>query len=367
MGAIDSPIDYRDIPFDVVAGSSELPSRYFEDVSRLTVWHQKKNGSCVGHAGAKYAQNLNTIETKKVSPFSARFLYALAKARDGFAGEGTFPRLVAKIVKDVGVSTEATVPNQSELDHETYVYNRIESKIPPLSFPEAKPHRIGGYAFVAKDKNSYKRAIIEGRGVLLTVQLGKEWYTATNGKRSWAAKDILPVRPPVEVISGHAIFLYGYEDIANNDTLFYFRNSWSDSWGNKGDGTFKWSEYSPYLKEAITFVDIPNDIAAQVDALPNAQTFKHTFAKDIDAGAKSDEVTALQTALMIDGVFDKQLYASLLESKELGYFKKGGVTQKAVLDYQIKYKVAPMSDLLSLNGKRVGPATRAKLNAQFAN
>lgn len=369
-GANDSPIDYRDIPFDVVAGAGELPSKYFEDISKLTVWHQKKNGSCVGHAAAKYAQNLNTLETKIVSAFSPRFVYALAKARDAFAGEGTYPRLAAKIIKDVGVATEATVPNKSELDHEAYVYQRVERNIPPLSFPEARPHRIGGYAFVSNDVESIKRAIIQGRGVLLTVQLGNEWFTSVKGKRSWAAKDILPLRPPAEVISGHAIWLYGYEDVVENGktrTKFYILNSWSEAWGDKGIGWFYYDQYRPHIKEMITFVDIPNDIAAQVDALPNAETFKHTFAKDIDAGARSEEVTALQTALMIDGVFDKALYSSLLASKELGFYKKGGVTQKAVLDYQIKYKIAPMSDLLSLNGKRVGPATRVKLNSQFAN
>lgn len=369
-GAFDSPLDYRDIPFEAVAGSGTLPSRYFEDISQLSVWHQRKNGSCVGHAGGKYAQHQNFLETKAVSSFSPRFLYALAKARDGYAGEGTYPRLMAKIIQEVGVATEATVPNKSELPHEEYVYNRVESKIPPLSFPEARQHKIGGYAFVSNNVDSIKRAIIEGRGIMLTVKLGSEWYTSVKGKRSWAAKDILPLRPPASTISGHAIWLYGYEDVVENGrtrTKFYILNSWGPTWGDKGTGWFYYDQYGPFIKEMITFVNIPNDVAAQVQSLPSAETFKHTFAKDIEAGTKSDEVVALQTALMIDGVFDKNLYASLLESKELGFYKKGGVTQKAVLDYQIKHKVASMSDLLSLNGRRVGPATRAKLNSQFAN
>lgn len=369
-GAIDSPVDYRDIPFDAIAGSSELPTKYFEDVSKLPVWHQRKNGSCVGHAAGKYAQYQNYIETMDVSAFSPRFLYALAKARDGYAGEGTYPRLVAKIIKEVGVATEATVPNKSELPHEDYVYNRIESMIPPLSFPEARRYKTGGYAFVSNDISTIKRAIIEGRGILMTVQLGSEWYTSTKGKRSWAAKDILPLRPPATVISGHAIWAYGYEDVVESGrtrTKVYFMNSWSEQWGEKGTGWFYYDQYGRFIKEMITFVNIPNEVTEQVGVLPSAESFRYLFAKDITAGEKSQEVVELQTALMIDGVFDKALYASLLESKELGNYRKGGVTQKAVLDYQIKHKVASMPELLSLGGRRVGPATRAKLNAQFAN
>lgn len=365
-GAIESPRDYRDIPFDMVAGASELPKKHIEDLSMLPIWYQKKNGSCVGHAGAKYAQHLNRLETGDVEDLSARFLYAIAKSRDNVSGEGTYPRLVAKIVKDHGVSTEATVPNASELDHETYVYFRKEKNIPAASFTEAKPYRSGGYAFVNfKDKEALKRAIIEGHGVLLTVHLGKEWYTDKKGKRSWAAKDILPLRVPAVIISGHAIFLYGYEDESSGRTKFYIRNSWSEKWGDKGDGYFYFEEYGAFIKDAITFVDIPNDTLETVHELPNAQTFSHTFNRDIEAGERSDEVKALQTALMIDGQFDRDLYSKLLKSNELGYFKPLGVTQDALYRYQIMHKVASLAEINALKGKRAGAKTRAILNAQF--
>ena len=176
-------------------------------------------------------------------PISPRFLYTLAKSRDGLAGEGTYTSLMAKIVKADGAATDATVPTDNTLDHETFVYNRKESNLPTGAFKDARPHQTGGYAFVNfKDRNALKRAIIEGHGVMISVHLGKEWYTAKNGRRSWKAKDILPLRKPASVISGHAIFLYGYEDIDVNDTLFHFRNSWGETWGNKGDGTFTWKE-----------------------------------------------------------------------------------------------------------------------------
>lgn len=365
FGAVQSPRDYRDIPFELVAGATELPKKHSEDISKLPVWSQKKNGSCVGQAAGKYAQHLNRLETGKIENHSARFLYALAKARDNHSGEGTYPRLMAKIVKEVGVATDATVPTDNTLDHETFVYNRKESNIPSAAFPEARPYRIGGYAFVNfKDKEALKRAIIEGRGVMITVHLGKEWFTSKTGKKSWAAKDILPLRAATEIISGHAIFLYGYEE-ENGDTRFDFLNSWSDRWGNAGSGFFYWNTYGSQVKEAITFVDIPNNTLDLVHSLPEAKTFRYYFGRDIVVGERGDHVKALQTALMIDGTFSRDLFAQLLESNELGFFKSNGATQKALFDYQIKHKVAPMPELLSIQGRRAGVKTRALLNAQY--
>lgn len=365
-GAIQSPHDYRDIPFESVAGASELPKKHIEDVSKLPVWHQRKNGSCVGQAAGIYATHLNRLETNAIAPLSARFLYALAKARDNYSGEGTYPRLMAKIVKDNGVATDNTVPTDNSLDHETFVYNRKESNIPAAGFPDARPYRSGGYVFVDfKNLNSLKRAIIEGHGVMITVHLGNEWYTSKSGRRSWKAKDILPLRAPAKIVSGHAIFLYGYEDTADGDTMFYFRNSWSEGWGDKGDGTFTWKTYGSQIKEAITFVDIPNDTLELVHSLPDAKTFRYFFGRDIVAGEKGDHIKALQTALMIDGTFSRDLYSQLLTTNELGFFRPNGATQKALLDYQIKHKVAPMDELLRLQGRRAGVKTRATLNSQF--
>lgn len=365
-GAIPSPRDYRDIPFESIAGATELPKKHIEDISNLPVWHQKKIGSCVGQAAGKYAQHLNRIETSSIKNLSPRFLYALAKSRDNYAGEGTYPSLMAKIVKDNGVATDATVPTDNSLDHEAFVYNRKEANIPRESFTEARPYRSGGYAFVDfKNKEALKRAIIEGHGALITVHLGDEWYTAADGRRSWKSKDILPLRTPKVVVSGHAIFLYGYEVQDDGRTLFYFLNSWSDAWGDKGSGTFYWETYGSQIKEAITFVDIPNDTLDLVHNLPDAKSFRYYFGKDIDAGERGDHIKALQTALMIDGTFSRDLFAQLLESNELGFFKSNGATQKALFDYQIKHKVAPMPELLAIQGRRAGVKTRALLNTQY--
>lgn len=396
-GGIPSPHDYRDVPLaaavpvDDPVFAASMPAGYFEDVSALPVENQKKNGSCVGHAAAKYKQLIDRIETGEVIPYSPRFLYAIAKARDGYAGEGTYPRLVASIVKHTGIATTATCPNDSDLDHETYVYNRNEQNIPETAFGEADKAQIASYAFPdVKRAIELKAAIIRGRGAMLLMRIGEEWW-----RPSYAEKDVIPLRAPKTTVSGHEVYLYGFLDITPADaddlkndrtnvealmqkyaaalkqtperteTLFFIFNSWSVDWGRKGTAAFLHGEYVQHLDESITFVDLPNDLKKRLKELPDAKTFTHNFATDIEAGARGPEVVALQTALMIDGQFDRDLYRELLVDGDLGYFKPNGVTQRAVLSFQRKHAVDTAANLTALNGRRVGPRTRAALNTLF--
>jgi len=367
FGGVPSPRDVRDVPMSAVPSLGALPKSYFVNVDNLPVWSQKKNGSCVGHAAAKYKQKLEEIETGKIIALSARFAYALAKCRDGYPGEGTYPRLVAKNFQKEGCSTEETVPNNSDLEHEAYVYNRIEANIPKEAFTEARKYAIQSYAFPnVQVVEELKRAIVEGNGAMLLMRLGKEWwYKKDYSAPSYDKNEIIPLRPPQEVVSGHEVYLYGYEDTADGRTKFYIFNSWSAAWGDSGKAWFFYDEYRSFLNEAITFVDLPNGWLEDINKIPSAETFKHVFATKISAGDRGEEVVALQTALMIDGTFSKELYSELLRDKQLGYFKPNGVTQKALYDFQVKHKIAPVQELMYVYGRWAGPKTLAKLTQLF--
>lgn len=377
-GAFESPRDYRDVPLAAVGPEEDavyaasMPSSYFVDVSKLPVWHQRKIGACVGHAAGKYKQLIDLKETGEVIPYSARFLYALAKARDGYAGEGTYPRIVAKILKDIGCPTETEVPNDTTLDHETYVYGRDESKVPGKD--QAAAGQIGGYAFPdPQSVLSLKKAIIEFNGAMFLMRIDKAWWTKKDGTPTWFGSELVPLRAPTGDISGHEVYLYGFEDVVENGitrTKFFVFNSWSVDWGLAGRAWFYHDEYKPWLNEAITFVDLPNDLKKRISELPDAKSFKHAFNVDIKAGQRGDDVKALQTALMIDGNFSRELYAELLKEDALGYFKPGGVTQKALLDFQLEHLVpsgvSTRKDLISLNGAVCGPKTRKALNSLYS-
>jgi hypothetical protein len=354
FGSIPSPEDYRDIAFASVVEPVPLPSKFFVDTAGLPVWHQRKIGACVGHAGGKYKQKLDQIDTKQVIPLSPRYLYGMAKAMDKVPGEGTYPRLVMKVLYDYGCTTEDELPNDTTLDHESYVLQRKLENFSKYHTTAAK-YKISSYANVnIKSLDEIKQATIAGNGMTTLVRIGKEWYSDATGI-TWDKKRILPIKPPANIISGHQIYLIGYED-EGGDTKIHFLNSWSDEWADAGKGWFWWSQYKDFFVEAYTAVDIPQSLLDQAHNLPDPQKFTYNFARQMSFGDSTIDVKNLQKALQIDGEFPKDLPPT-------SYY--GPITAKAVLAFQKKYNVASLTEIVFLRGRRVGPKTLGQLNKLF--
>lgn len=357
-GAIPSPKDYRDIALSAAVEPVQTAPSFFVDVSKLPIWHQRKIGACVGHATGKYKQKLDELDDGSIHHLSARFIYGVCKCLDGYSDEGTYPRMSMKVLKDYGVPTESSLINDTTLDHEAYVmYRKIENFNGYLV--EAAKYKISSYAAVdVTTLSGLKQGIVLGNGMSALVLVGKEWYSDLVGV-TWDAARILPVRPPVEVISGHQIYLYGYEDVLRNgvaDTKIYFINSWSDQWGDGGKGWFWWSEYKSFIKEGFTAVDIPQKLLDDAHNLPPPDAFKYSFQNVLLFGSRSAEVKALQKALQLDGSFP--------QTQEItGYY--GPLTASSVMNFQKKHKVASLAEILLLRGRRVGQKTLSKLNELF--
>jgi hypothetical protein len=367
FGGIQSVPDYRDIPASAVLGVARyFPPHYKVDTAMLPVWNQRKIGACVGHASGKKKQNQEWDEIHQAIAINPRFIYALAKAEDGLPMEGTYYRLGMKVLQKVGVPPEIPeYTNDTNLSHADYINI---SKIPQKAYDLAGQYRIKSYAsigsFMKISAEEIMQGIAEGDGILLGVQVGKEWWTGKNGVSSWQPADILPLRAPAAVVSGHAIFADEYEIFGDSRIKIWHTNSWSPEWGERGRGWFWYDEYKNNLVEAWSAIDLPNDWLDIVEQLPNAQTFRHQFNTDLEFSNSNPEVTALQTALMIDGEFSRDLYTRLLKEKQLGYY--GQITQQAVRAFQFKYKVASLAELYVVNGRRVGLKSRNKLNLLFA-
>lgn len=356
FGAIESPPDYRDIYLASVLGEPVgLPKEYFVDVKNLPIWHQRSIGSCTAHAGAKYRQKQEEIETKKVINLSPRWLYTLAKSQDNIPTEGTYPRLIMKLAKEYGCATEETVPNNCSLSYDEYIYGRQKENLPVRAFDEAKQYKIKSYATVGISCEELKQAIVEANGCMVLVKLGREWWTDKNGKNSRKPEDILPLRPPKAITGGHEVYFYGYRETIRG-TEFYLINSWGEQWGQEGKGYLIYEDYKPFIKEAITAIDLPNEKLEEVHNLPKPAEFKHNFLQDLELNQRGEEIRMLQIALKIDGCFPKKHVIT-------GFY--GVVTQKAVKEFQRKYRIASWWELNFVNGKRVGAKTRMKLNLLF--
>lgn len=342
-GGHKSPTDYRDIYVGSVSPDDKkidrpLPKEYFNDISKIPVVWQKKIGCCGGCASS-YLQEMKDFHDVNLS---FRFAYAVAKCIDKFPDEGTYTRTLGQVFKNYGCATELTCFSNPDLPHETFVYNRKLENIPAKALEEAKNNKIDSYSFVAMNEQAIKEAIVDG-GFVLLLKLGEEWWKNKKGVSSWQEADILPLRKPKHVVSGHFVYVYGYDN-----QYIYFLNSWSEKWGRKGVGYFSYKEYKDYLIEGITFNRVSIEKVVEVNNLPEKLT--HTFLVDIQYGERSSEVLKLQQFLKSLG----------LMTQTTGYY--GDITREAVLAFQKKYNITTTWENLTYRGKYFGKKSRTKAN-----
>ncbi|MDE2232878.1 MAG: C1 family peptidase [Patescibacteria group bacterium] len=84
---------------------------------------------------------------------------------------------------------------------------------------------------VSQSAIDLKTALLEGYGVPFGISVYQSFEQATNGHIP------IPDHSRETLLGGHAIVLVGYDDA---NSVFMFRNSWGESWGDHGYG------YIPY-------------------------------------------------------------------------------------------------------------------------
>lgn len=247
-GAILNPIDLRRVKLFQVQGTVDIPKKYITDISMIPVLNQKKLGACVGHAHAIVHAYHEYKETGSIKNFSPRYLYALSKKLDGYAGEGTYPEITAKIQKEKGCATESTVVNDTDLSHADYINVAETHEV----VSDAFPYRNKGYAEPDNTKNGLKQAIFQNGVVAITISVGGYKTRIKKGK-----------------LGLHRVVVYGY-----SGDKFYFRNSWGSDWGNNGNGYFYWSDQE--LADLMVFTDIPDEILQYNKSLPTIRITRRT-------------------------------------------------------------------------------------------
>ncbi len=201
----------------------------------------------------------------------------------------------------------------------------------------ALPHVAMPYAFV-NDLTfaGLKRAIYQYKGVILLIRVGSEFWTDKNGHTSWEEADILPLRTPKSIVSGHFVVAHSFD----KDNI-YFANSFSDDWGRKGHGYFK-EDYMPFVIQAGATVDVPDT--------PDPT---YTFTRQLDLGMSGADVQELQKLLKKLGFFPDAQPTTL-------YF--GAITQGALKKYQCARGIACAGTPGTTGYGRVGPKTITALN-----
>lgn len=312
LGAKLSPFDYRDIPISAVQAPVEIPDTYFTDISKLPVQNQLAHGSCVGQATG------NAIDVIGDSDIvaSRRYIYAMSKQLDGYDGQGTYPRVAASVLKNIGVASDKDVANDNTLTYKDFI------DIPELDREKTIYNRVKGYAWVnVEDSQEMATAVYKNKVMTVSLAVG-----------DFGTMHVKPGN-----FGYHYVMVYGYEKVGG-EYYFYFRNSWGEQWGNKGNGVFKYSDFKGKIFDAIVFTDIPQEL------IEKAKNQQYRFMSDLRQGTRSDAVKKLQQRLWALGYIG--------ETMVTGYF--GGNTLAAVKMYQ-KDRGITQTGI-------VGPITRKSLN-----
>lgn len=359
-GAHISPVDARDWTLASVGAPTAYPLSRHLDSDWMKASMQGQIGCCVGCTGEEVVRQIVYVMTgvlhNQGTPLelSWRFVYAVAKCLDGVQDEGTYPSLVAKIIRTYGVPLATLCPNDVSLDHETFVYGRNINAIPKAAFTDALTRRAGADMTVPISEDGIKQAINYAAdtkgGVMILRQVGNTYWTAADGTGSWDPTKILPIRVPSQITSGHEEFLTGYDyEPVTNRMRIYWLNHWSPQWANNGRGWEYADVWLPLIKE----------MRVSVASVPVVDTFKYHFSKSLKRGDQGPDVVALQHVLKIEQVFpDGQKFT--------GYF--GDITFAAVVALQQKYASEILVPVGLAHGTGfIGASTLKWLNSKYSN
>jgi len=314
LGAKLNPPDVRDIQLVSFQKPVGVPYKYKTDISMLPVMDQKSYGTCVGQAEGLILAYFDYLENKKFD-VSRRYLYAKSKKEDGFDGQGTYPRVMAGIISKTGATTSKFVADNNDLPYNEYlVVSDTEDLLNDAIMRKAN------YAFVAPDSASIKAALISNKLVSITLPV------------DWNAWRTYHLKAPKKIDGYHRIVIFGFE----GDT-FFFRNSWSEKWGDKGNGEFFSGDYNGLVNDALVYVDIPNDI------LEKAKNTPFQFTEVMRFGSRGLQVKELQKKLGIyaDGVFGNGTKTALIKFQIARGLKGDGIAGPQTL-FELNRKVSKL-------------------------
>ena len=198
LGGIDKLPDERDIKLGVSAVPVYTHPKTLTNTSawQIPVEYQGQQPACGAHSGAE-AKGLAIG-----SRFSPRFTWEDLKTFDGWPiDSGTDMRSIFKSITGTGVLDYAQLGNDVTLSEEVYA-------TPPTPAQRALAKKFAGmgYGFITDLSFEGLKQFISDHGpAIVLLRVGDEWWTDIHGKNSWAESDILPVRVPQVVTSGHFV------------------------------------------------------------------------------------------------------------------------------------------------------------------
>lgn len=314
LGSFESPIDVRNIALSSFQEKNEnLPVVYKTEMT--AVRNQGQVPKCVASSVCEVAELYFKDKGINVN-LSDDDLYAQCKEVDGIPSiPGTYPNIGAHVAYKKGIATIEA--------YESGDISKIEES--------RKKHKIGGYAFTARDYDSICQAIYKNKAVTASIAVDQNWFL---GK----------IMKVIKAVGRHQTVLHGFD--ISMGTLKGM-NSWGVGWIGKLGGLLSrdinpghfelfWKDYDSNIIDIIAYTDIPDEI------LKDAQSKKFYFFNNMKFGSRGQIVKELQKRLneegfncgTPDGVFGlKTMSAVKAYQKSKGLYADGSVgynTRKAL-------------------------------------
>ena len=185
------------------------------------VYDQGKLGSCTANSLA-FCYHYDELLQNQKSPFvpSRLFIYYNERALEGDVPEDNGAQIHdgIQVLNNTGVCPESM-----------WQYDITKFAVKPTveCYSEAQNHKSVDYNAVEQTLDQLKACLISG----FPVAFGFVVYESFESEQV-AKTGVVPMPKPGEkVLGGHAVALVGFDD---NKKVFVVRNSWGNSWGDKG-------------------------------------------------------------------------------------------------------------------------------------
>ncbi|MHA1225115.1 MAG: C1 family peptidase [Candidatus Hodarchaeales archaeon] len=286
--------------------------------------------NCVAQTIAKLLGIENFVEEGKFVHYSARDIYS---RRTNYGSKGMWLQNGLHIGYKYGATFEQLMPSQGLNEEEM---NKFDDR-KTIDEQVALVGKAGNYVQSKEiDFDAIATVISQGKGVALACRFNPG---------DWKKGEVVNRK---DGKYGHLVAGVDY-CLWKGKKAIIFDNSWDYKWGFDGQGII--TEDQP-IRAWGYFQFLKNTWRDEIDK----EKPKHKFEKDLSYGMRNYEVAMLQECLKYEELFPVNVPST-------GYY--GRITAKAVYEFQIKYQVAPLEEIELLQGKKVGPKTRKKLNYIF--
>jgi C1A family cysteine protease len=186
------------------------------------IYNQGELGSCTANA-IGCAIQYDEIKQKLESNIPSRlFIYYNERDIEGniHSDTGASIRDGIKSINNIGYCNENQWP---------YIIEKFDTKPDEKCYEYASQHKSLSYKRVSQNEKTIKTALNLSFPVVFGISVYESFETEDVSKTG-----IVPMPDDNEkLLGGHAIVLVGYDC---EKRLFTFRNSWGESWGDKGYG-----------------------------------------------------------------------------------------------------------------------------------